>query len=87
MRRALSILIVLCVAIVLLYLSRFWPIELWGRRSPLGELGLRPGGGMVQVWLRGTPFAQFDLIIWAVGSFMVLSWTEKLVQRLKPSDA
>ncbi len=57
MRRALSILIVICVAIILLYVSRFWPVELWGRRGPLGELGLRPGGGMVQFWLRGTPLA------------------------------
>ena len=84
MRRLLVILIVLAVAAVLLYLSRFWPFELWGRRSPLGELGLRPGGNMVQIWLRGTPFAQFDLIIWAVASFLVLSWTEKLVQFIRP---
>ncbi|WP_371224852.1 hypothetical protein [Roseovarius sp. 2305UL8-3] len=87
MRRALSILIVLCVATVLLYLSRFWPLELWGRRSALGELGLRPGGGMVQFWLRGTPLAQFDLIIWVVGSFITLSLTEKLVQWLSPTKA
>ena len=41
---------------------------------------------MVQIWLRGTPFAQFDLIIWAVASFLVLSWTEKLVQFIKPAE-
>lgn len=87
MRRMIAILIVICVAIILLYVSRFWPVELWGRRSPLGELGLRPGGGMVQFWLRGTPLAQFDLIIWVVGSFITLSLTEKLVQRVAPAKA
>lgn len=82
MRRILASVIVLIVAVVLLYLSRFWPFEFWTRRSFLGEWGLRPGGGMLQFWLRGTPFAQLELILWVVGSFVALTWTEKLVQLL-----
>lgn len=83
MKRVLAIFIVVLVSVALLYLSRFWPFQLWSGRSPLGQLGLRPGGNMIAVWLRGTSLAQFDLILWGVGSFMVLSWTERLVQRLK----
>lgn len=83
MKRVLVVFIVVIVSIVLLYISRFWPVELWTRRSTLGDLGLRPGGGLLAIWLRGTPLAQFELILWAAGSFLALSVTEKLVQRLK----
>ena len=79
MRQILSIVVVICVAVVLLYLSRFWPVELWSRQSWLGQLGLRPAGGLLAQWLRGTPFAQFELLIWVTGGFLVLSWTEKFV--------
>lgn len=80
MKTALATVIVVCIAVALFYISRFWPFDLWTRQSWLAQLGLRPQGGLLQVWLRGTPFAQFELIIWAVASFVVLSWTEKLVQ-------
>ncbi|MEM8774077.1 MAG: hypothetical protein AAGF53_03535 [Pseudomonadota bacterium] len=86
MRRVLQISIVLIVATVLLYISRFWPFELWGRRSFLGELGLRPGGGMLRRWLRGTQFVQFELIIWVTGSFLALSITDRIVHWLQPKE-
>lgn len=82
MRYFLAIILVVVVSVVLLYLSMFWPFEFWARRSFLGEMGLRPGGDMIGFWLRGTPFAQFDLLIWIVGSFLSLTVTEKLVQKL-----
>jgi len=76
-KRILAILIICLAAIVLLYMSRFWPIELWSRRSFLGELGLRPNGGMLGHWLRGTSLAQFDILIWGVISFLVLSLLDR----------
>jgi len=82
MKRALAAVLALAVAVALLYVSRFWPAELWTRGSLLGELGLRPQGDMVRFWLRGTSFATFDLIVWAVGVFLVLSWTDKLLRLL-----
>ncbi|MCY4301853.1 MAG: hypothetical protein OXC68_09005 [Aestuariivita sp.] len=86
MKQWFAVLIVLIVTILLLYISRFWPIELWGRRSFLGELGFRPGGGLLRHVLRGTPLAQFELIIWAVGGFLVLSLVEKIVSRIWRHD-
>ncbi|MCY4304041.1 MAG: hypothetical protein OXC62_04550 [Aestuariivita sp.] len=77
MKRVLAILIVCLVTILLLYISRFWPVELWSRRSFLGELGFRPNGGMLGHWLRGTPFAQFELLIWVVIGFLALSLIER----------
>ena len=86
MRLILQLLIVLAVATVLLYISRFWPFEFWGRKHPLAEFGLRPDGNMLRVWLRGTPVASFDLFIWILISFPILSVTEKLCQLLRPNE-
>lgn len=83
MRRLLALLLVICVAAGLLYVSRFWPFELWSRQSWLGQAGWRPQGGMLMQWLRGTQFAQFELLIWVVGSFIVLSVSEKVAQRVR----
>jgi len=83
MRTACAVVLVLCVAVVLFYLSRFWPFDLWTRQSWLAQVGLRPQGGLLQLWLRGTGFAQFELIIWGVASFLILSITEKLVQLIR----
>lgn len=86
MRVVLQIIVISAAALVLLYISRFWPFELWSRQSALGQFGLRPGGGMLQTWLRGTPFSQFELIVWAVLAFVSLSVVEKLLDWLAPAN-
>ncbi len=83
MRLALQLFIVVFAAAILLYLSRFWPFEWWDRKHALAELGLRPGGNLLRFWLRGTPFASFDVLIWILISFPVLSVVEKFCQKLK----
>ena len=80
MKRAMGIVLVVSVALVLLYISRFWPVELWGRPSVLAQIGLRPGGGLLLQWLRGTPFSQFELLIWAIHTFAVLTLTERVLK-------
>jgi hypothetical protein len=83
----LKIVLVCIITIVLLYISRFWPVELWARRgSMLSDLGLRPQGGLLRIWLRGTGFTAFELVIWSVLAFVTLSLLEKLNGRLGPSD-
>ncbi|EEE36099.1 conserved hypothetical protein [Rhodobacteraceae bacterium KLH11] len=79
--------ITVCAAIVLLYLSRFWIFDLWGRPGLFGLRSLPPGGNLVARWVRGTPLAQFDLIIWVCGVFLVLTWLEKLYHQLTHKDA
>lgn len=84
-RMVLKWAIILAVALVLFYVSRFWPFELWARRGGLADYGLRPQGGLLQVWLRGTGFAPFELVIWALASFGILTLVEKLFAKLSPA--
>ena len=81
--RAVKIAATVLVAAILLYLSQFWGWRLW---SGGGGFGLRPGGDLVSGWLRGTPFAAFDLIVWLVGGFLVLSGLERLLGWLFTKD-
>ena len=83
MRLILQLLVVVLASTVLLYISRFWPFEWWGRKHALAELGLRPDGNLLRFWLRGTPLASFDVVIWILISFPVLSFAEKVCQKLK----
>ena len=84
MKRLIWMAIVIAVAAVLLYLSRFWSLSLWSRSGLFGIEALRPQGGLVDQWLRGTDFAPFELLIWAVGVFLVLTVLQKLYDRLNP---
>ena len=84
-RHVLSLLIVGVVTIILLYLSRFWVFDFWTRAGLFGIAELRPDGGLLARWLRGTPFAPFELLIWACGVFMVLTWLQKLWDRWNKS--
>lgn len=76
--------ITLLLGAVLLYLSRFWWLGLWPREGLLGIAALRPQGGLVAQWTRGTPLAPFELLLWAVGAVLVLTWTQWLIDRLWP---
>lgn len=85
-RRILSLLIVALVVFILFYLSRFWDLRLWGREGLLGIGALRPQGGLLAVWLRGTPFAPYELIIWAIGSILILTGLQKVFDRLASKE-
>lgn len=82
-RRIVILAIVAIVALVLFYLSRFWVFDWWSRDGLFGIRDLRPQGGLLARWLRGTPFAPFELLIWACAGFMILTWLENLVARFK----
>lgn len=76
--RALSLTVVALMATVMLYLSRFWPFELWSRPGLFGLRDLPPQGGLLGRWLRGTEFAAYEMLIWGVACFLVLTYTQKL---------
>ncbi|MEM6371897.1 MAG: hypothetical protein AAF727_03830 [Pseudomonadota bacterium] len=84
MKRTLWIAITLLIAAALYYLSRFWTLSLWPRSGLFGIEALRPQGSLVGQWLRGTDFAPFELLIWAVGAFLLLSVLQKIYDRLTP---
>ncbi|MGB0412160.1 MAG: hypothetical protein ACPGFA_11270 [Pikeienuella sp.] len=76
--RVLGIAMAAMLTILALYLSRFWPFEWWGRDGLLDIKDLRPQGDLLRLWLRGTPFAAYDLLIWAIGCFAVLTGIQNL---------
>ncbi|MEM8655813.1 MAG: hypothetical protein AAGF36_13810 [Pseudomonadota bacterium] len=84
MKRVLWLIVATAVAGVLFYVSRFWYLRLWPRDGLLGVEALRPQGGLVGQWLRGTDFAPFELLIWAVGAFLILTILQKLYDLLNP---
>ncbi|MEX0311981.1 MAG: hypothetical protein AB3N17_17230 [Tateyamaria sp.] len=84
MKRIVWLSVAALVAAVLFYISRFWYLRLWPRDGLLGVEALRPQGGQVGQWLRGTDFAPFELLIWAIGAFLVLTVLQKLYDLLNP---
>lgn len=87
MRRVLMLILVAVLATVFFYLSRFWYLSLWERPGLFGWEALRPQGDLVTFWLRGTNAAPFELLIWALGCFAILSLAQKLYDKLaKPPE-
>ena len=85
-KRIFALVLVAVTALILLYLSRFWIFEWWGRDGLFGISDLRPQGGLLGQWLRGTPLAPFELLIWVCGSFYALTWLERLLTRFNKHD-
>ncbi|APX11875.1 hypothetical protein [Tateyamaria omphalii] len=84
MKRALWLAIATLTAAILFYVSRFWDFRLWPRDGLFGIEALRPQGGLVAQWLRGTDLAPFELLIWAIGAFLILTLLQKLYDLLNP---
>ena len=87
MSRLLSLALMLFVALCLFYVSRFWDFRLWSNDGLFGWEALRPQGGLVAVWLRGTFLAPYELLVWAIGSVLVLSGLESILGYLRGDDA
>ena len=85
MRRLIWMLIMLAVTAVVFYLSRFWDFRFWGREGLFGFESLRPQGGLLARWLRGTDFAPFELLIWGVAVFLLLTVLQKVFDRFSGS--
>jgi hypothetical protein len=87
MKRVFLLIVVALVGVAMLYLSRFWFLDLWPRSGLFGWAELRPGGGLLGRWLRGTPFAPFELIIWASGVFLILTYLQRFIDYLAKPKA
>ncbi len=86
MRRIFWTLIAILLAAALAYLSRYWVFQWWGREGLFGFEELRPRGGLVGRWLRGTQFAPFELLIWLIGVFAVLTGFQKIYDLFSAKD-
>ena len=81
-QRIVRLAVAVIVGLLLLYVSRFWPFELWSRDGLLGWSELPPGGDLLARWLGGTPASPFELVIWAVAAFLSLTLLQRLFERL-----
>ncbi|MEM8786654.1 MAG: hypothetical protein AAGE76_00175 [Pseudomonadota bacterium] len=72
MVRVLGVILAAALAALALYASRFWLWRLWEGNLGGVEL-LRPQGGVVRQAARGTEAAPYDIVLWAIGAFLVLS--------------
>lgn len=87
MKRIILLVLMAVLGIIMLYLSRFWIFDLWPRSGLFGWQELRPGGGLLGRWLRGTPFAPFELLIWITGVFLILTYLQKFIDFILPAPA
>lgn len=84
MKRIVLLFLMAVVGVVMLYLSRFWFLDLWPRSGLFGWPDLRPGGGLLARWLRGTQFAPFELLIWSAGVFLILTYLQRFIDWITP---
>lgn len=84
MRRVTLMILTALVALIFYYISRFWDFRLWDRDGLFGIEALRPQGGLLARWLRGTDFAPFELLIWVLAFFLCLTVLQKLFDLIWP---
>ena len=84
MKKTVSLIIITLVGLVFLYLSRFWIFNLWERSGLFGIKTLSPNGGLVGRWVRGTDLAPFELLIWIIGVFLILTLLQRAFDRISP---
>jgi hypothetical protein len=77
-RRVLWLAVMTTVTAAVFYISRFWDFRLWPREGLFGVEALRPQGGLLARWLRGTELAPFELLIWVIGVFLLLTLLQRL---------
>ena len=82
MKRVLWLALTTLIAVAVFYLSRFWTLRLWDRGGLFGIEELRPQGNLIAQWLRGTPFQPFELLIWILAVFLLLTVVQKLYDAL-----
>lgn len=73
MKRVLGIALAALLFAAIFYVSRFWGYMFWSGEGLFGIDYLRPQGDLARRAVRGTGFAPYYMLIWAVGSFLALS--------------
>ena len=78
LRWLIGMALVILLIFAIYYSSRYWGFRFWGREGLLGIEYLRPQGDLVSRSLRQTPGAPYDIVLWALGWFAVLSLGQKV---------
>jgi hypothetical protein len=82
-RRVLSLASIFALSAFLVYLSRFWIFDLWGREGLFGVRILSPRGDILGTQLRGTALAPFALLLWAIGVFVLMTVIQGIVDKFR----
>ena len=85
MRRVLGTVLAAFLAALAIYVSRYWIFRFWDREGLLGVETLRPQGGLLRQYLRGTDAAPFDILLWGLAVFLVLTVLQFVWNRIFPS--
>lgn len=79
----LGVAVVILLALVLLYLTRFWIFtDWWGNDGLWGIKELSRHGDFLTRQLRGTPYQAFSLLFWLVGGLLALSLLQTAAARI-----
>lgn len=83
LRHLLGLAIAVILALVLLYLTRFWIFtDWWGNEVLFGYKDLSPQGDFLARQLGGTPYQPFALLFWLAGGFLGLSLIQAVAARI-----
>ena len=85
-RRILFLVLTALLGLWFYYISRFWDFRLWDRDGLFGIEALRPQGGLLARWLRGTDFAPYELLIWVIAFFLSLTVLQKIFDFFTPTE-
>lgn len=77
-KRLIGVLVALALLAIVVYVSRFWMFDLWPREGLFGIETLRPGGDLWRRWMRDLGLGTYDILLWAVAGFALLSVAQKI---------
>lgn len=63
---------------VILYLSPWWPFQLWTGQHWLADWGLHPRGNMITRWARQWGIGPFGILLWAFVSLLLLELAQRI---------
>ena len=79
----LGLCVVMLLALVLLYLTRFWIFsDWWGNEGLWGVKALSRQGDFLARQLGGTPYQPFALVLWLAGGLLALSLLQAIAARI-----
>ncbi|MGF1621074.1 MAG: hypothetical protein ACFCUR_10715 [Rhodomicrobiaceae bacterium] len=81
--RIAGLLTAFLLAAFIAYASRYWIFDLWGREGLFGVSWLPPQGGLIRSWTGGTMWSPFDIILWGIAAFLLLTFVQAIRDRIK----
>jgi hypothetical protein len=81
--RIAGLLTAFLLAAFIVYASRYWIFDLWVREGLFGMAWLPPQGGLIRSWTGGTMWSPFDIVLWGIATFLLLTLAQAIRDRIK----